>query len=370
MAVGIAASESLFEREPHKTAFLELLESPFSWFCVVEVRPGDGLTLRDLLLDREIAVADRGASSTCNKGEIICAKILRFEGISLLAGAVPTKLPPILRPMVTEMAERVRTLFLAEFGRPIDEANLCCFARVVLSTFFKISLDVESSPSPSIQNTDGDPMSRRILEYRFRGPTVQKVAEAIQSVLDGRLEEYDLEIAKRDRNGHPTKILVPFIRKASEGAMMETVIIAQIVVERRKVIVEVNSGNRAERLRQNLARLGDIIEFVSETEVPWTDADTSSLEDLSETEMPAEVQALVMGKMAEMQERWITTPVPALKGMTPMQASRHPAMRLTLEALLDDFAIRETQAKQSGSGLATFDVEQLRTRLGFNNKIL
>jgi hypothetical protein len=42
-------------------------------------------------------------------------------------------------------------------------------------------------------------------------------------------------------------------------------------------------------------------------------------------------------------------------------------MRPVLEALLDEFAIKESASKSTG--LTTFDVAELRARLGFDNRL-
>jgi hypothetical protein len=56
--------------------------------------------------------------------------------------------------------------------------------------------------------------------------------------------------------------------------------------------------------------------------------------------------------------------------MTPLEASKSPEMLPVLEALLDDFAVKNDRAKVSGSKLTTFDVEELRTRLGLNKNLV
>ena len=272
-------------------------------------------------------------------------------------------LPPRTLQLATELIEEIRSVVCSDFEGKLDESTLTHCATLVLSTFIKTYISVSSAPPPTLHNTDGDPIELSVLNYEFRGSTVQAMAHSIAELLDSNPDGPQPAIEKRDRKGNPTRISIPYVRKSAEKSKMDTTILAFITVERKKVSVEVNSFKRAEHLQEILARLSNQLTFANKT-VPPAAAPTSQA---PPEELPPEIQALLEEKLREHQEKWLTNPVPALQGMTPIEASQSTKMRPVLEALLDDFAIREGSAR--GSSFRTFDMEELRTRLGFNAKV-
>jgi hypothetical protein len=90
---------------------------------------------------------------------------------------------------------------------------------------------------------------------------------------------------------------------------------------------------------------------------------------LQPEQLTPEILGLLEEKMRDYQEKWLTTPVPALNGMTPIEASQSVATRPLLEALLDDFALREERARVQGDSMRTFNVEELRVRLGLTDQL-
>jgi hypothetical protein len=363
IAIMLVAAEGLFRSDPQRTVFSKLLLSPFSWFRVVDVQPNESLTLQDLILDRQVTVVDRAASLTARKGVIICGKVLYFDGIAVLAGVFSRMLPPRTLQLATELTEEIRSVVCSDFEGNLDESTLTHCATLVLSTFIKTYISVSSAPLPTLHNTDGDLIELSVLNYEFRGSTVQAMAHSIAELLDSNPEGPQPEIEKRDRKGNPTRISIPYVRKSPEKFKLDSTILAFITVERKKVSVEVNSSKRAEHLQEILSRLSNQLTFVSKTDPPVG----MSTSQVPPEELPPEIHALFEEKLREHQEKWLTNPVPALQGMTPIEASQSTKMRPVLEALLDDFAIRESSAR--GSSFRTFDVEELRTRLGFNAKV-
>jgi len=362
MATLLAIAGNLFENEPQRTVYSKLLLSPFSWFRVIDVQPNTSLTLQDLILDREVTAIDRAASLTALKGVIICAKVLYFDGIALLAGVFQRMLPPRTLELATAFTKRIRNEIRSDFDGELDETILTHYASPVLSTFIKTYLSVSSAPPPTLLNTDGDLIELTVLKYEFQGLTVQAMAQSISELLDSDPDGPQPVIEKRDRKGNPTRISIPYVRKPTENSKTAYVYLAVVIVERKKVSVEVNSSKRAEHLQEIFARLDNQLTFVGTTDTP-VNVPTSKA---PMKKIPPELLELLEERLREQQENWLTTPVPALQGMTPIEASQSTEMRPVLEALLDDFAIREASTR--GSTLRTFDVEELRTRLGFTTK--
>lgn len=83
--------------------------------------------------------------------------------------------------------------------------------------------------------------------------------------------------------------------------------------------------------------------------------------------MPPEVREALEKHMRGMQGKWLTQSIPALGGLTPQEATKTPQGRRMLESLLQDFAARRQELTASGSSVGTFDVEELRARLGMKD---
>ena len=363
----IAGGEGLFEKSPHDEVFGELLRSPFSWYRVAEVTPNDTLTLQDLLLEKTVTVHDRLAARSIPKGCIVCAKVATFDTISLLVGTFPEHLNPTLTPLARETAEKLTSTIETDLGIKLNPDLLAQCAQVVLATFSQMLSLLSNPPPPILHNTDGDLMEPRLLEFAYQDATVQAMADSIVAAINSLPDGPQPEVEKTDRRGHPTRISIPYVRKSTTNAMIDTVVVAHITVERKKISVDVNSTQRAADIKKLMDSLNEGVQFVMEREAPLPEPTRSKAGAITPDNMPPEIKAALDAKLKEYQERWLTTSVPALNGMTPIDASRSTAMRPVLEALLDEFAIKEKASKSTG--LSTFDVAELRARLGFDNRL-
>jgi hypothetical protein len=363
----IAGGERLFEESPYHEVFEELLCAPFSWYRVADVTPNETLTLQDLLLGETVTVHDRLAARSIPKGCIICTKVATFDTISLLVGTSPKCINPIDLPVVQETAEKLTSTIETELGIKLNRIILTACAQVVLHTFGDMLSLLNNPPPPILHNTDGDLMEPRILEFSYQDATVQAMADSIIAAINSLPDGPQPQVEKTDRRGHPTRIAIPYIRKSKGNSLIDTIVMAHITVERKKISVEVNSDQRAADMTQLLESLKQGVTFVVEYSAPLPELHESNAGTITPDNMPPEIKAALEAKFKEYQERWLTTPVPALNGMTPIEASRSTTMRSALEALLDDFAIRERASKSTG--IITFDVAELRARLGFDNRL-
>ena len=363
----IAGGERLFEESPHHEVFGELLRAPFSWYRVADVAPNETLTLQDLLLGETVTVHDRLAARSTPKGCIVCAKVATFDTISLLVGTFPEYIKPTLIPVVRETAEKLTSAIETDLGIKLNSMVLDECAQIVLATFSEMLSLVSNPPPPILHNTDGDLMEPRVLEFAYKDATVQAMANSIVAAINSLPDGPQPQVEKTDRRGHPTRIAIPYVRKSTGNSMIDTIVMAHITVERKKISVEVNSAQRAADITKLMESLKEGVRFVMEHMAPLPEPTRAKAGTITPDNMPPEIKAALEAKFKEYQERWLITPVPALSGMTPIDASRSAAMRPVLEALLDDFAIKERASK--GTGLTTFDVAELRARLGFDNRL-
>lgn len=352
-----------------KEVFRELVESPFSWYRVVEVIRGDGVRLQDIILEQEMFVKDLMLSRSAEKGWILCAKVLHFDGVSLVHGLGSIPLPAIALTMMRELSDKVREALEAESSQSLDRRLLGRVAQIVLNTYLRCTIDARQSARPEMRNTDGDPMEPCILRYAFQAGSVEQVVERIKAVLDLVKDGPDEEVEERDASGIPSKVMVPYERPPLREGVMGVVLVARFIVEAQSVKVEVNSVNRATEMKQLVAqRLGDLLSFVGEKSEPLESfMERQHPGQMAGVEMSPEVREALDQHMRGMQEKWLAQPVPALGGLTPQEAAKTPQGRVMLEALLDDFAARRSQVTAGGSSVGTFDVDELRARLGMKD---
>ncbi len=371
VGVEVASLEGLFTTSPQREVFVALLVSPFSWFKVTKNSPDGSVVLQDLILDAEVEVLDHTLSRSSAEGMVVCAKAIRLKGATLLAGVFPKMLPPSTVPRLLNIVQDLRQFTKAQLKSDLTPAVLFLLAEQVIGHFGEICAQVYPPNQPRMHNTDGDPMEYRQLEYSYSNGSVGEVAGRINSVLDSIVDGPEPAVEERDTAGQPTKIVISNVRTALNSSMLDTILFARIIVESGSVTVEVNSVNRAERVKKELRKLGDLLSFVKQTEIAVDPMNPPpGAAPIDPKDMPPEILEALQEKMREYQEKWLTQPVPALQGMTPLEASKSPEMLPVLEALLDDFAVKEDRAKVSGSKLTTFDVEELRTRLGLNKNLV
>lgn len=77
---------------------------------------------------------------------------------------------------------------------------------------------------------------------------------------------------------------------------------------------------------------------------------------------PEQMPDLMAAVQEQLEDRWMTEPVPALAGLTPQQAATDPTRREMLERLLASFESME----DPGPGAFTFRVDRLRRELGMD----
>lgn len=141
-----------------------------------------------------------------------------------------------------------------------------------------------------------------------------------------------------------------------------------------RLVVEVNSARRRDRIAKEIARrfgktarlvetnVTDVMKELVTRRARDAELGETARSVLSVPERTPELEALEAELAQKHWDAWIDTKVPALGNRTPRQAAKTPRGRERLAALLADFA---RTAERSPSGVRP-DVEALRRRLGLN----
>jgi len=332
------------------------LHTPFSFQEVLDVQPGRGLVIRDILTGREDEVTDYQASQDLNQGDILFSKLVRILGYSLIIGVSPIKIPQGLKPAIIQLRSELRDML-----HKVDEEELHELAPMVRGFYFDIYSRLMHDPK--LQNTDGEALSFRTVYYEIDSPKV--AFEALHPLCCGQSRQEILESAELDDLGAIHRVEIDWSQEIDGvSPNQETTVHGRIVIEGKELTAEVNSEPREEQLRGEIEhRLNDGARYkttvITSPEAMMREMDESDRgrdgpegEDVMGS---PEVQELLAEKLKAHWRAWMDMEVPALGGQTPRRAVTSADGRECVEALLQD-------AEQTSPGKGLLEAQQEAVR--------
>jgi hypothetical protein len=318
---------------------------PLSFFEVLCSHAGERIRLRDILVGEETEVVERSASRMLQTGDIIYGQIWDLQKFSILGCMAPIRIPPSRKGEVISLRKKLRKKVTRQ-NREMTPDDLVRHRDPIRVTYLTIR-DALYAP-PRLANTDGDPLVFHTLKFRIESP--EKALEALAPLTFGQSKEEILEGATFSQDGKLWSIEFDWRKKGNAKIpSWDNTILGNIKIAGRSLIAEVNSENRAKRLRQEVEkRLGASARYQS-TRVKTVDEmlarapKRTSAQAKEDTEFE---QALLRDPEAKSQlqqmiqkqtEDWVHQKVPLLGGRTPLQAVRDPDGKEIVEALLLDW---------------------------------
>jgi hypothetical protein len=342
---------------------------PFSFFIVTAVEQHRSLALRDLLLEREVTVKERQASELLRRGNVIYARSVSLAGQSILQGIGPVPLPPDIQSSIIDLRSELKNT--ARSKGPLSPAFLRSQDGFLRSFYFEAADRALNPPPPVLQNTDGDPLVSIRLRYKLHC-TPEQALEKLKSLVLAEYQDRILDHADFDGSGNLARVTLTWQKKGNRlNPGWDNTSLGSIEIRGGSVVIEVNSENRATKIRRDIRdRLGKQCTFMKE--------ERKSIEALLQAQtghggirkqqrsredeaMSPEVCAAVAEMMKAHWEAWLDSPIPALRDQTPRQAARTPEGRERLEALLMAFEYRNESMIQPE---LRPDVGELRRKLG------
>ncbi len=343
----------------------EVCSQPYSFFMVTGTEPGETLSMRDLLLGREVTVYERQASQMVRKGSVIYARIMTMDGASIMLGCAPLLIPATYVNMLIDLRED-----LARTLPRLDQEILLAIDTEVRSIYYDIREEIHNPSPPALCNTDGEPLQPTTLHYALKCAP-REAFDALVSLSLGSADDY-IEHGKFDAQGELCAIEFPWQKKGNrQHPSWDNTIMGHIAIDGARMTIDVNSQQRADAIKRKITRrLGKRAVFqnavIQSVEKMFQDLDKKPAsrrdrvrkEDANLMADP-EVQA-ILREMAERHwQDWLDTPLPALKDQTPREAAKTPLGRERLEALLLEFEGREDTPEPFAP-----DVAALRRTLG------
>ena len=322
---------------------------------VVEVEPGTGSRLRDVLTGEERFAYDVATSRSLRPFDTLLAIILDCDGVSFFGGLHAQPLPPREAADVVRAARRlchVRT-------RPVPPERLRDpdLQLELLDLWQDAVEDLRHRPPPDFRNTDGDPLVPTTDDFALLAPRAE-VAARLASIEGAGAPETD---------GEATVFVVTRAGNAVHASWPNT-ITGRLVLGATRLTAETNSARRADALRAAVeAACAGLVRhrLRREDSTAHLLAEVAAAPPRSRPQREAASSPEADAVLRRLRERhyrdWPDHPLPALDGLTPRAAAGQPRARPKLAALLKEFVQREAELPEG----QRIDLDGLLAELGF-----
>jgi len=333
---------------------------------VIDVEPGESVTLRDLLSNEERFVRERSGSRTLVVRDVLLGRVVDHEGVSLLCGAHPRPLPPM---DAAEVVRRARGRLRRKRAVPVERLRDEAFGRYLIARWEEAvdDLDVRSEVLPQLRNTEGDLLLLTADHFELQPTARAEVASRLAAMEGVELEE-EADGEDVPEEGPEEGSIYVFLAEGNRmHASWENTVVGRACLTGTKLRLEANSLERADALRARVeAACGELLrhrarEHADPLAPPVREAAAGSAAAAPPPEpTPVEISQLLADVKRRHYADWPDQSVPALEGMSPREAVRTARGREAVDVLLKDMENRE----QRQEGRDAFDFEELRRELG------
>lgn len=363
-------NENRARLDPMECRYIEAcLPEPLTFFEVMENFPGEGFVLRDILTERELRVTEKSGSEKANRGDILFGKSATIDDVTILESCAPLLIPPGWKEPILNLRKHIRKLHDPITTKALQEYEIEVFE--LYATFREWAANPQL---PKLYNTDGDPLELHKLVFEVESADV-----AFESLKD--LDVIETETQQRNtatfnKDGTLRKIKITW-NKTGNKKMKEwdNTILGSIKVDGNKLVAEVNSAKRAEKLRRLIEeRLKEKITYKNTLiepmdkkfeEMKMSGKRSPRDEESDRLNALPEVREHIAKMMEKHWDQWVQEKIPALGGKTPLQAVKNKEGREMVEALLTQF---ERSSSDESSHMPPPPVAKLRERLGLQSE--
>jgi hypothetical protein len=334
------------------------VESWFSVWEILSVRPEEGIRLRDFLTGAERDVRERAATRAARPRYAMFGRIVK-RGLAFTLGiAHPVILAPADAQAVVDQARQ-------DLRRPrgdVDPSALWGPRALLLATLWTRQVEEGwARPRPRLTNTDGDPLVLVSDAYESDASDVGRILERL-----GKIEGAVMPVG-RELDEDPVCVTLTKPGNARMKAWDNT-IVARVRVGKGTIEVETNSLRRADAARAVVEEaLGGLARHVGRTEEapdmqPAIDESPTTRRRAS-SDLPPELEARLVREMKQKHyATWPDEAIPALGDLTPREAARDRRRRVWRDL---DVILRQMESDESTYPPdQRFDVSALREELG------
>jgi len=343
--------------------------TPISFYEVLRCEPGAGMTVRDVLIGGETEVEEHSGSRLMHAGDILYGQLCRLPDVTVLSRLAPTPLRPSRKAELVRLRAWMRDK-VAKRGRELAEEDLIRYEERIRTEY--LNARDAAHAAPVLCNTDGELLLLHTL--RFRIGSAQVAFDALTPLAWGQTREELLTEAEIDADGAMRSAAIDW-RKPGNAMhkSWDNTILGHLKIEGNSLTAEVNSVNRAQKIRQEIEkRMRGMAVHRSTTTLSQQEmlrkarsqpADRRDRDDeMQRWSAGPEAQQIVNEMLAAQAVEWVDTKIPVLGGRTPHEAVANSDGREIVESLLLEW---ERRNQDSGDPtLQSFDVGEVRKRLG------
>jgi len=340
-------------------------DSAFSFLDVVDVTPGSGCIMHDVLTGWEGEAIEKSGSQTLRKGDILFAKVVTVDEVTILDGCAPIAFPPLERAPIIDLRKRMR-----KAHRLVTPDVLRDYRLELLEIYHSTAERLLNPTRPVLQNTDGDPLVFCRITYEV--PSARAAFDAIRHLCLKTSEVELLANARFDNRGELVAVEVPWLREGNAKLAWDNTILGHLRIEGQRLVAEVNSSERAKTFRaiahgllpagsRHLSTVVESVEAALEA-ARKVHSEEPAEDDLNE--LP-EARAARREYLRAHYRDWPDMKLPALNGRTPRQAMKTADGREMVVALLLDL-----ERRRDGSfGVDDEILAELRASLGVGSGV-
>jgi hypothetical protein len=234
-----------------------------AWLSVWEVEtvePGRTLTLHDLLSGERRTVLERKASETLTVRAAVLARVVDWDGLSLIAGLHQSALTP---DDAAHVVARARTALELDGAVPADRLQAAAAGEALLQYWEEAVQErrLHSSRPRQLVNSDGDPLLFTVDRLEVAAGPAREVGQLILGI-EGMIEDEDEDgpmyvlLRPKDRSESESTVLAS-IRLDADGLRIETNSVARADYALDRIMDACGQGIRhIERQHKELAELG------------------------------------------------------------------------------------------------------------------
>lgn len=343
--------------------------TPFSYFDVLAVRPGEGIALRDIFTGTEIYVTEQSASRQAKVGDITFSKVVTIDSVSLIESCAPYLFQPVEKGALVTLRQKME-----RNKTPLTPEVLREYSDDLLSLYHAMTDRALNPVMPQIHNTDDEPMLPHRIVYGIDSP--RAAFDALHPLcLTDRAKEL-LRDAHFDSRGDLHSIDFPWQKRGNaKNDSWDNTILGHIKIDGLNMNIEVNSENRAKQIRGLVEKMLPGARYKTTVITPLQsmlarsrkqgETPASREHQIKQDELNSlpEVQAKIAEYMRQHYRKWTKEKLPALNGKTPMQAVKTKDGKEIVRSLLLEI---ERSGARSTPPLDLAIIDEVRKQLGLS----
>ncbi|MBU1170347.1 MAG: SEC-C domain-containing protein [Proteobacteria bacterium] len=341
---------------------------PYSFWEVLGVDKGKGMTLQNILTKSRLEVQERSGSEFIQVGDLLFGRAIAVDGVGMLVGLSPNRIPPGKKADIIQLRKH-----LHQDNATITDDMLYDWEEQIRELYFIIDHSLHTMPQ--LCNTDGHPLEfhRLIYEVASADEAFNKLCGLCVTLTPEEL--YD--DAECDESGRIRHAEFPWDRLGhTKSPAMPNTVLGRIMIDNHRLTAEANSAERSQELRREIDfRLGDCARFkVDEiqdinsmmSQDPTGDFEPKYSKEHNELIQNPEVQERLVEMIGAHWKSWVDETIPALGSITPREAVKTADGLEAVEALLKEAEMAGRQDPFM-SEMNRKGIQCARDILGLNN---